>query len=68
MQEFQLPDLPQDHRIVRESEAAAYCGLSLVHFRRLRREQKGPRHVRLSMRRIGYRVRDLLSWLNERVC
>ena len=68
MKQTDLPHLPSDLRVVSESEAAAFCCLSLAHFRRLRREHKGPKHVRLSIRRIGYRIRDLLHWVNERVC
>ena len=68
MRQSDLPNMPHDFRVVSESDAAAYCSLSLVHFRRLRRDNKGPKHVRLSTRRIGYRVRDLLNWLDERVC
>ena len=68
MRPSNLPTLPPECRVVSEAEAAAYCSLSLIHFRRLRREQKGPRHIRLGTRRVGYRVRDLLSWLEERTC
>jgi predicted DNA-binding transcriptional regulator AlpA len=53
--------------VLSEADAAAYCSLSLVHFRRLRRDQKGPRHVRLTEKRIGYRFKDLLEWIEERV-
>ena len=63
-----LSHLPQEYRVVTEAEAAAYCSLSLIHFRRPRREHKGPRHIRLGPRRIGYRVRDLLNWLEEHAC
>ncbi len=66
MRQSDLPDMPHDLRVVSESDAAAYCGLSLVHFRRLRRSRQGPKHIRLSVRRIGYRIRDLLHWLDER--
>ena len=68
MRQSELLNMPSDCRVVSESAAAQYCSLSLVHFRRLRRDNKGPKHVRLSTRRIGYRVRDLLNWLDERVC
>ena len=68
MKPTDLTNLSSDLRVVSESEAAAFCSLSLAHFRRLRREQKGPKHVRLSVRRIGYRIRDLLHWVNERIC
>lgn len=62
-----LSKLPADYRVLSEADAAAYCGLSLVHFRRMRRDQKGPKYVRLTEKRVGYRFRDLLVWLEERV-
>lgn len=58
----------EDQRVISESEAARYCCLSLVHFRRLRREQLGPRYVRITQRRIGYRFRDLADWIEQRLC
>lgn len=60
--------LPEEIRVLSEADAAAYCNLSLVHFRRLSRDQKEPRHVRLTEKRIGYRFKDLLEWIEERVC
>jgi len=68
MNELDIPGPPAELRVITESEAASYCSLSLVHFRRLRRQQIGPKHVQLGIRRIGYRVRDLLDWLDNRVC
>ena len=62
-----LSKLPADYRVLSEADAAAYCGLSLVHFRRMRRDQKGPRYVQLTEKRIGYRFRDLLIWIEDRV-
>ena len=62
-----FPGPPAELRVITESEAASYCSLSLVHFRRLRRQQTGPKHVQLGIRRIGYRVRDLLDWLDSRI-
>ncbi len=66
MRDLDLTIFPKEQRVVSESQAARYCGLSLVHFRRLRRRETGPRFVRLSIRRIGYRIGDLLKWLEER--
>ena len=56
-----------DKRIISEPEAAAFCCLSLVHFRRLRRNREGPNFVQLTERRIGYRFRDIDKWLEERL-
>lgn len=63
-----LSKLPADYRVLNEADAAAYCGLSLVHFRRMRRDQKGPKYVQLTEKRVGYRFKDLLIWIEERVC
>lgn len=59
-------EFPVEHRVVTETEAARYCGLSVVHFRRLRKNEHGPRFVQLGVRRIGYRIGDLLAWLDDR--
>ena len=66
MTELDVLDYPIEHRVITETEAARYCGLSVVHFRRLRKSEQGPRFVQLGVRRIGYRVGDLLSWLDRR--
>lgn len=58
----------QDRRITSEPEAAKYCCLSLVHFRRLRRESQGPQYVQFTERRISYCMRDLIEWINQRLC
>jgi len=67
MKRSSLIELPKDYRVVSEPDAAAYCGLSLVHFRRLRREDRGPKHVRLTEKRVGYRLKDVLAWIDERI-
>jgi|GEM_PF-6387573 len=59
-------EFPLEHRVITEAEAARYCGLSVAHFRRLRKNLQGPRFVQLSVRRIGYRIGDLLAWLDDR--
>lgn len=61
------PDTTTDHRIRSEEQAAAFCNISLTHFRRMRRCGQGPRYVQLSERRIGYRPADIDAWLQERV-
>ena len=57
-----------DLRVISESEAAKFCCLSLVHFRRLRRNREGPVFVRLTQRRVGYRFHDLAKWIENRLC
>ena len=58
----------EDRRVISEREAADFCCLSLVHFRRLRREHQGPQYVRITQRRIGYRLKDLTDWIDSRLC
>ncbi len=57
----------RDKRVVSEAAAAGQCDLSLVHFRRLRQLGDGPRHVKLGARRIGYRICDVLEWVERRL-
>lgn len=66
MTDLDMNEFPVEHRVVTESQAARYCGLSVVHFRRLRKDETGPRFVQLGVRRIGYRIGDLLTWLDDR--
>jgi predicted DNA-binding transcriptional regulator AlpA len=57
----------EHHRVISETLAAEFAGVSLVHFRRLRRQNKGPRFVRLGERRLGYRLGDVVDWIDERL-
>ncbi len=54
------------NRVVGEDDAAGLIDLSGSSLRRLRRAGAGPRYVRLSPRRIGYRIGDLIAWLEAR--
>lgn len=66
MTSLDMAEFPLEHRVITETDAARYCGLSVVHFRRLRKNARGPRFVQLGVRRIGYRIGDLLAWLDDR--
>ena len=57
----------EPHRVISEALAAELVGLSLVHFRRLRRQSKGPRFVRLGKHRLGYRLGDVVDWIDARL-
>ena len=59
--------LPEELRVISEKDAAAYCCLSLVHFRRLRHHRQGPKYVQLTERRVGYRFKDLTDWIEQRL-
>lgn len=54
-------------RVLPEIEAARRCGLSAVHFARLRKEGIGPRFVQLGIRRVGYRLGDIDAWIEARL-
>jgi predicted DNA-binding transcriptional regulator AlpA len=58
--------LPADEQVLSEEEAAKICGFSKWTLRRQVAAGIGPRVIRLSARRIGYRIRDLRSWLETR--
>lgn len=57
---------PPSHRMLTERQAADYCGFSFSTMRRLKATGEGPRCIRLSERRIAYRVTDLEAWLGSR--
>jgi hypothetical protein len=63
-------ELPPDiarQRVVDEKAAAQFCGVSPITMERMRKSECGPRFVRLSERRLGYRVGDLCDWLESRL-
>jgi predicted DNA-binding transcriptional regulator AlpA len=62
-------ELPKDialQRVVNEKTAAEFVGLSAVTLERKRKLGAGPKHLVLSPRRLGYRICDLIAWLDER--
>jgi predicted DNA-binding transcriptional regulator AlpA len=64
-----LGHLPPDvarRRILDTSEAAAFCRISVPHWRRLYRAGKVPKPLRLSTRKYGWRLGDLLDFIDER--
>ena len=73
MAESFLNNLPSDvasdiarQRVMLAGEAAAFLGFSLPHFRRKYRKGEVPKPIRLSERKLGWRVGDCLDWLNSR--
>ena len=64
-----LGHLPSDvtrRRILDTAEAAAFCRISVPHWRRLYRAGKVPKPLRLSTRKYGWRLGDLLDFIDER--
>ena len=63
---FDLSSFPRaDLQVISEEDAAAILGLSLATLRRCRMAGTGPQPVRLSTRRIGYRIATLRAWLAQ---
>ena len=63
-----LQQLPSDvtrHRVLDTEEAAAFCRFSVPHWRRLYRNGATPAPVRLSTRKYGWRIGDLVDWIDE---
>src|SRR5215207_3687107 len=58
-----LPDKVTGCRILDTAEAAEFCRFSVPHWRRLYRSGKVPRPVRLSARKYGWRLGDLVDWI-----
>ena len=54
-------------RVLSERDAAAYVDLSVSSLRKFRAEGGGPRYIKKTDRSIGYRVRDLDTWIESRV-
>jgi predicted DNA-binding transcriptional regulator AlpA len=53
-------------RVLRTPEAARFIGLSTSTLEKLRSCSIGPRFVKLGTRAIGYDVRDLEMWIEDR--
>lgn len=62
----ELPPEIARQRVVDEKTAAQFVGLSAMTLERMRKLGTAPKHIALSPRRLGYRVADLLSWLDQR--
>jgi prophage regulatory protein len=61
-----LPPNLARNRILGSADAAAFWGVSLPHWRRLYRVQQVPTPIKLSARKLGWRVGDLIDALETR--
>jgi predicted DNA-binding transcriptional regulator AlpA len=64
-----LDTLPADlarYKVLSTAEAAAFCNFSVPHWRRLYRSKDVPSPIKLSARKLGWRVGDLVAWLAQR--
>lgn len=58
------PKLDARHRFVSRAELAEALGLAVVTLEGWAREGRGPRPVKLGIRRVGYRVADVEAWID----
>jgi predicted DNA-binding transcriptional regulator AlpA len=61
-----MPETIAMHCVLRANDAARFCGVSLSHFRRLHSRGQLPLPIRLGERRLGWRLGDLVAWLESR--
>ncbi|MBM1169910.1 helix-turn-helix transcriptional regulator [Microvirga arabica] len=61
-----LPEEVSRHRVLSTAEAAALCGFSIPHFRRLYRSGVVPSPIQLSTRKLGFKTGDLIDWIATR--
>jgi predicted DNA-binding transcriptional regulator AlpA len=54
------------HRILSEPAAAHMLGVSPDTLRRMAGRGEGPRRIKLSQRRVGYRLRECIEWIDAR--
>ena len=53
----------QRNKLLGIAETAAFLNLSVVHLRRLVREQKMPQPIRVTSRKLGWRVGELVDFV-----
>jgi predicted DNA-binding transcriptional regulator AlpA len=59
-----LPEALARRRVLTTKRAAAFVGRSVDHWERLHRAGKVPPPIRLGARALGWRVGDLVDWLD----
>jgi predicted DNA-binding transcriptional regulator AlpA len=52
-------------RILSEVETATLAGVSSQTLRRMSDRGQGPPRLKISLRRVGYRLRDVQTWLRD---
>ena len=65
-----LDDLPAEYarfRVLGSKQSAEFCGFSEEHWRRLHRDGKTPRALKLSDRKLGWTIGALVEWQAERI-
>ncbi|MBL8845466.1 MAG: AlpA family phage regulatory protein [Hyphomicrobium zavarzinii] len=62
-----VPLDPAPDPILSPQQTAEYIGLTIPTLQRQRTDGTGPRFLKLGARKVGYRLSDIRSWLDERV-
>jgi predicted DNA-binding transcriptional regulator AlpA len=52
--------------VVGREQAATILGVSIETLKRLEARGKGPKRIRVSLKRVGYRLSDLRAWVEAR--
>jgi len=64
-----LDTLPADiarHRVLDTRETLRFVGLGHAEWRKLRRKGQAPSPIMLGTRKQGWRIGDLIDWINSR--
>jgi predicted DNA-binding transcriptional regulator AlpA len=64
-----LSDLPPElarHRVLDTSETCEFVKVSAPHWRRLVRLGEAPQSIRIGTRKVGWRIGELIDWLDKR--
>lgn len=62
----ELPAAIEPQRVLGSRQAAAFSGYHEEHWRELHRRGKTPPAIRLSSRKYGWRVSDLIAWQDSK--
>lgn len=61
-----LPPEIERSRILDSKQSSSFVGFSVPHWRRMYRAGKAPAPIRIGERKYGWRVGDLIDWLDGR--
>jgi predicted DNA-binding transcriptional regulator AlpA len=56
----------ETRRVLNTRDAAAFVGLSMRGWERLRAAGETPSAVQIGIRKLGYQITDLLAWIESR--
>jgi hypothetical protein len=62
----EFPASLEMHRVLTSRPAAEFCGYEVGHWRALHRAGKTPAAIKLSARKYGWRVADLVAWCDAK--